>query len=107
MPAEAAVDNRGESAMSEDGSVESGVRRLNAAMDALEIAIGRRRASGEALGDLKSELHAITEDRSRLAQDLDQVKQRAAVLDRTNQDVAARLQSAIGTVRALLGENAH
>lgn len=88
--------------MSDEGSVETGIRRLNAAMEALEIAVGRKQASGKALGEMERDLHQITEDRSRLAQELDRVQQRAALLEEANDEAAGKLQSAIGRVRALL-----
>ncbi len=97
------VDNGGKLSMSDEGSVESGIRRLNAAMEALEIAVGRKQANGKAIGEMERDLHQITEDRSRLAAELDRVRQRAAMLEDANDEAAGRLQSAIGTVRALLG----
>lgn len=90
--------------MSDEASVETGIRRLNAAMEALEIAVGRKQTGDKAIGAMEHELHQAAEDRSRLAQRLDHVERRAAMLDEANREAADRLRSAIGTVRALLGE---
>jgi hypothetical protein len=92
--------------MSDEGPVETGIRRLNAAMEALEVAVGRKQASGKTIGELERDLHQVAEDRSGLAQRLDQVEQRAAMLEDANDEAAELLRAAIGTVRAMLSEDA-
>lgn len=90
--------------MADDRSMEAGARRLNAAVEALEIAMGRQRVTGKTVGDLQQQILAITQDRSRLAQELDRLKQRNIRLESANDDVAHRLQSAIGTIEELIAE---
>ena len=90
--------------MAEKKSIETGAGRLNAAVDDLKIALGRQEIAGKAVGDLRQQMHAVAEDRSRLAQELDQLKQRTVKLEGVNDDVAHRLQSAIGTIEELIVE---
>lgn len=90
--------------MADDRSVEAGTKRLNAALEALEVALDRQQVTGKTVGDLQQQVHAISEDRSRLAQELDRLKQRAVKLEGVNDDVAQRLQSAIGTIEELIAE---
>ena len=90
--------------MAEDRSKETGVQRLKAAVDSLEIALGRQEVTGKAVGDLQQQMHAVAEDRSRLAQELDRLKQRTVKLESVNDDVAHRLQTAIGTIEELIVE---
>ena len=51
---------------------------------------------------LEDELARAGEDRSRLAQDLDQEKTRAARLEDTNREVSRRLVSAMESIRSIL-----
>jgi len=90
--------------MAENGSLEAGAKRLNAALEALEAALGRQGQTAQRVDDLQEQLHAVTEDRSRLAQELDRLKQRAVKLEGVNDDVAQRLQTAIGTLEELIAE---
>ena len=48
------------------------------------------------------EIAALREDRSRLADELDQVKSQARQLDETAGDVSTRLEEAIAGIRAVL-----
>jgi FtsZ-binding cell division protein ZapB len=90
--------------MADERSIEAGVRRLNAAMDALEIALGRHQANGKAVGDLEAELQSLSDDRSELAQQLDALRQQSAKLEQVNDNVARRLQSAIGAITDLISK---
>jgi len=90
--------------MTADRSMESATRRLDSAVDALEIALGRQQVTGKAVGDLQQQVHAIAEDRSRLAQEVDRLKQRTVRLEGINDEVSQRLQSAIGTIEELIAD---
>lgn len=76
--------------------------RLNGAVGALEAAQARRGSRDERLRDLETELALMRQDRERLAVDLDQALARAQSLDAARNDVSARLDNAIGTLRSLL-----
>ena len=95
-------ENRGDLAMADDRSMAAGARRLNAAVEALEIVLGRQEVTGKTVGDMQQQMHAVAEDRSRLAEELDRLKQRTVKLEGINDDVAHRLQSAIGTIEELI-----
>jgi chromosome segregation ATPase len=90
--------------MADDRSIETGAKRLDAAVEALEIALGRQEVTGKKVGELQQQMHAVAEDRSHLAQELDRLKQRAVKLEGINDDVAQRLQSAIGAIEELIAE---
>jgi DNA repair exonuclease SbcCD ATPase subunit len=90
--------------MADNRSIETRAKRLDAAMEALEIALGRQAVTGKKVGELQQQMHAVAEDRSRLAQELDRLKQRAVKLEGINDDVAQRLQSAIGAIEELIAE---
>lgn len=90
---------------SETNPIETATRRLMAALEALEMAVERRR---EADGDeerLAERIHALGTDRSRLTNELDAVTAQARSLESVNRDVARRLDAAIGSVRAVLEAN--
>ncbi len=87
--------------------VERAQRRFVGALDALEAAIRRRQATDRSVVALETEIRTLSEDRSRLAQDLDKSRARSAQLESVNRNVSERLESAIGSIRGLLdGERA-
>jgi hypothetical protein len=82
--------------------LEAATRRLMAALDALEHAVERRRDSDRDENELASRIQALGVDRSRLAQELDNSLVKTRKLERTNREIAERLDAAIGTVRSML-----
>jgi hypothetical protein len=84
--------------------VEVATRRLAAALDALEAAVERRRDADRDEDELASRIHALGTDRSRLANELDGALVRSRELERINRDVSQRLDHAIDTIRAVLGD---
>ena len=91
--------------MTDAGGIEVATRRLMLALDGLEAAAERRREADRADLGLADQLHALGIDRSRLASDLDAVTARARALETTNQEVARRLDAAIGTIRSVIEAN--
>lgn len=90
--------------MSETDSIEAASRRLALALDALDAAAeGRREAArhGEAL---TAQIHALGDDRARLAGELDSAIARSRALEAANREVAKRIDTAIETVRSVLGD---
>jgi chromosome segregation ATPase len=88
--------------MSEIDSIEAASRRLTLALDALEAAVERRREAARTEDSLATQIHALGDDRARLAGDLDQTVARARALESANRDVAKRIEQAIETIRGVL-----
>src|SRR5258708_9453352 len=86
----------------ESNLVETASLRLSAALDALESAIEHRRESDREVEGHAARVHAFGVDRSRLADELDQAQARAQLLERSNREIAERLDAAIGTIRSVL-----
>jgi hypothetical protein len=86
--------------MSDTSAIEAATRRLTLALDAIEAAAEERREVD--LGNLVAQVHALDDDRARLADDLDTAVARARSLEKTNRDIARRLDSAINTIRSVL-----
>jgi len=84
------------------GDIESATRRLMAALDALESAVERRRDADRDEDELASRIQALGTDRSRLADELDVSLVKSRKLERTNREIADKLDAAIGTIREVL-----
>ncbi|MBV9565891.1 MAG: DUF4164 domain-containing protein [Bradyrhizobium sp.] len=84
--------------------LDSATRRLMSALDALESAVERRREADRDEDELATRIQALGADRSRLADELDGSLVRSRKLERANREIAERLDAAIGTIRAVLGE---
>jgi hypothetical protein len=90
------------SAMSDTSAIEAATRRLALALDGLEAAAEERREVDLGEDNLMAQVHALADDRSRLASDLDVAVARGRTLETTNRDIARRLDSAIRTIRSVL-----
>ncbi len=88
--------------MSDDTTIEVAAKRLQSAIAALELATKRRSVSEGAIDNLQGEIQALSEDRSKLAQELDQVRARNAQLERINEEVGQRLARATEAFEGLL-----
>jgi hypothetical protein len=86
-------------------AIDAATRRLAVALDALEAATERRREADAGQQDLAAQLHALGDDRSRLASDLDDAVARSRSLETTNREIARRLDVAIDTIRSVLETN--
>ena len=84
--------------------VEMATRRLMSALDSLESAVERRREADRDEDELASRIQALGADRSRLADELDGSLVKSRKLERANREIAEKLDTAIGTIRAVLGE---
>jgi hypothetical protein len=82
--------------------VDAATRRLMTALDALESAVERRREADRDENELAVRIQALGADRSRLADELDGSLVKSRRLERTNREIAARLDAAIGTIRSVL-----
>jgi hypothetical protein len=90
--------------MSDTDSVEIATRRLALALDALEGAAERRGESDRAREALITQIHALGDDRARLASELDHAAARSRGLQNANREVAQRIAQAIETIRGLLAQ---
>jgi Domain of unknown function (DUF4164) len=82
--------------------IDAATRRLMAALDALESAAERRREADRDENELASRMQALGADRSRLADELDGSLVKSRRLERTNREIAEKLDAAIVTIRAVL-----
>src|SRR5829696_941046 len=82
--------------------LEIATRRLMAALESLESAVERRRDADRDENELASRIQALGADRSRLADELDGSLVKTRKLERTNREIAERLDTAIGTIRSVL-----
>jgi hypothetical protein len=82
--------------------IDAATRRLTAALDALESAVERRRDADRDEDELATRIQALGADRSRLADELDGSLVRTRKLERTNREIAEKLDAAIGTIKSVL-----
>ena len=90
--------------MTETSAIEAASKRLASALDALDAAIDRLAELERGERGLNAQIHALDADRSRLAAELDTVAAQSRELETVNREVARRLDSAIETMRAVLGQ---
>jgi ABC-type transporter Mla subunit MlaD len=88
--------------MSEIDSIEAASRRLALALDALEAAVERRREAARVEDSLTTQIHALGDDRARLAGELDQAAARTRALESANREVVKRIAQVIETIRGVL-----
>jgi len=88
--------------MSDTSAIEAATRRLALALDRLEASADERHEVDLGEDNLMAQVHALDDDRSRLASNLDAATARARSLERTNREIARRLDAAIGTIRSVL-----
>jgi hypothetical protein len=82
--------------------IEAATRRLLGALDGLERAVERRREADRDEDELAARIQALGADRARLADELDGSLVRSKRLERSNREIAERLDAAIGTIREVL-----
>lgn len=89
--------------MTDTGAIEAASRRLSSALDALDAAVERLADAERSHQGLNAQIHALDADRSRLAAELDAMAAQSKELETTNREVVRRLDSAIETIRSVLG----
>jgi predicted nucleic acid-binding Zn-ribbon protein len=88
--------------MTEQSAIDTAVKRLALALDALDAAVERRRENDRDEERLTQQLQDLGTDRSRLAAALDGETSRARRLEATNREIAQRLDGAIASIQAVL-----
>lgn len=91
--------------MTDQNAVDTAVKRLALALDALDAAVERRREADRSEEQLAGQVQALGVDRARLAADLDGETARARRLEETNREIAGRLDTAIASIQAVLDAN--
>jgi uncharacterized protein DUF4164 len=88
--------------MSDTGVIDAATSRLMRALDALEAAAEQRREADLGRQELAAQVHALADDRSRLAADLDTAVARSRSLEHTTQEVGRRVDTAMDGIRSVL-----
>ena len=89
--------------MSEVDSIEAASRRLALALDALDAATERRQEAARSAYAMADQVHALGDDRARLAGELDHAIARTRALETANREVAERIARTIETIQGLVG----
>jgi Domain of unknown function (DUF4164) len=84
-------------------ALEHSVRRLVAAIDALELAAERRMRHDKQRANAQEEYALMQDDRSRLAVELDAALDRSRALEAANIEAGARLARATHTIVEVIG----
>ena len=91
--------------MTEQSTIDTAVKRLALALDALDAAVERRKQSDRSEDGLVSQVQALGVDRTRLAAALDNETARSRRLELTNREIAERLDTAIASIYSVLDMN--
>lgn len=91
--------------MTEQSAIDTAVKRLALALDALDAAVDRRREADRGEEALAAQVQALGLDRNKLASALDGETARSRKLEATNREVAERLDSAIASIQSVLDGN--
>jgi hypothetical protein len=89
--------------MSDPSAIEVATKRLMQAIDTLEAAVERRLDAARGEEKLVEQVSALGADRSRLASDLDAMTARSRRLEAANREVAGRLDTAMDSIRSVIG----
>ena len=88
--------------MTDQSAVDTAVRRLALALDALDAAVERRQQADHNEAGLAAQVQALGTDRTRLAAALDGEAARARKLETTNREIAQRLDTAMASIQSVL-----
>jgi hypothetical protein len=91
--------------MTEQSAIDTAVRRLAFALDALDAAVERRRGADRNEEGLAAQVQALGVDRTQLAAALDGETARSRRLETTNREIAERLDTAIASIQSVLDLN--
>ena len=88
--------------MTDQSAVDSAVKRLALALDALDAAAERRQQADQSEEGLAAQVQALGTDRTRLAAALDGETARSRKLEATNREIAERLDTAMASIQSVL-----
>ena len=86
----------------EQSAIDTAVKRLALALDALDAAVERRREADRGEQALVAQVQALGLDRTKLAASLDGETAKSRKLEATNRDIAQRLDTAIASIQSVL-----
>ena len=92
-------------AITEQSAIDTAVKRLAMALDALDAAVDRRRDGDRNENTLAAQVQTLGMDRARLASALDGETARSRKLEATNREIAQRLDTAIASIQSVLDSN--
>ncbi len=88
--------------MTDQSAVDTAVKRLALALDALDAAVERRQHADRSEEALAAQVQSLGVDRTRLAAALDGETARSRKLEATNREVAQRLDMAMASIQSVL-----
>jgi len=88
--------------MSESNPLIEAFAELNSSVKKLDKTIEHRLGRDSSLIDVESEVQRMGADRTRLAESLDNVQQRAQQLEHANKEVSRRLVDAMEKIRTVI-----
>lgn len=88
--------------MIDQTSIDAATKRLTQALDALDAAVERRLDADRGDARLADQIHALGNDRAKLAAELDAQTARSRQLEAANREIARRLDTAIDNIRSVL-----
>jgi len=91
--------------MTEQSAIDTAVKRLALALDALDAAVELRCEADGREHALADQVRALGTDRSRLAASLDGETARVRELESANREIAQRLDLAMQTIRGVIEAN--
>ena len=91
--------------MIETRKLDQAVDRFEAALRQFEAALARQQDQLRRNEVMKGEAEALRLDRSRLAQELDEVRSKASDLVGTNREAVGKIDTAMSRLRAVLHSN--
>ncbi|MAB14909.1 DUF4164 family protein [Parvibaculum sp.] len=84
--------------------LDDAIQRFNGSLDRLEAAINRQGQRLEAAQKLQGEIDTLQDDRSAMAEELDEIKSEARRLNELNERASETLSNAIEGIREVLAE---
>jgi hypothetical protein len=88
--------------MADQSAIDTAVKRLAWALDALDAAVERRQESDRNEEALADQVQALGLDRTKLAAALDGETARSRRLESTNREIATRLDAAMASIQSVL-----
>lgn len=91
------------SGMSDGSKLEEALARLDTALNSFEVAVVRAGESDQRHEAIEREVAGLSEDRSRLAAELDDVKADLRAQEDVHAQISARVDGVMHNIRTLLG----
>ncbi|MGI9463300.1 MAG: DUF4164 family protein [Aestuariivirgaceae bacterium] len=90
--------------MSDKPRIEDALTRFESALEGLETAVAQAKQQNDKPAAIDGETAALREDRARLAEELDQVRDNANKLLEANTEAESRIASAMERIQTVLSE---